>query len=653
MKNHQPFLICALKQINRRAYSHCIRNILGLILCGGLLACDSGAKVAGPQAFFTTQINEVTVTQACVDTKWGIAVCPASDMAKITRSGFVPYEHKDLDWSQGAIALHGAKNETIAFQLILTKASQQAPATINLTLSDMHIAGVESTSAVDGFAQSTYSAFYHPIDNAGYTWGPPTSVLPWPDEYPDALIPTHNTCQRMQSNPDTSIVLAQSVGENQSIWIDTYIDTTVEAGVYEQTLQLTLDDTQIQLPVTYTVHDTALPNKPSINAVGELYRTYILEGAGVDITQPQWRAMAHCYQRMAHQHRMVFIERVPRLLSAEQLDAYSAIIDPMLSGELFTAERGYIGPGTNTPVSIWRTPWPQNFDIRADLASDDIQQYRSLAASWDDQVVKNNWRNTSYFAYIFDEVDGPEISDTATETADQYIARVHQQMAEVQTNIDEGSGSTAIDLIWTSHSNPAKWKDQPGLDLTGTIRLWSPNAGAADTQFLKQRIDAGEQAWFYHHGHPAIGAHSINVSGIEMRTWGVIGARYGFQGQLMWAVNLGSNDFPFRDPQFNPDEDRAGNGVLVYPGNQLDKVGLTKSPGPVPSMRLKAWRRGLQDAELYLLALQQNPAEAQALMLKQMPSALTEGQGMPSWSSNTADWIDFHKQLLILASPPQ
>ena len=67
-------------------------------------------------------------------------------------------------------------------------------------------------------------------------------------------------------------------------------------------------------------------------------------------------------------------------------------------------------------------------------------------------------------------------------------------------------------------------------------------------------------------------------------------------------------------------------------------------------MRLKAWRRGLQDAELYFLAKNQSPERADLLIKQQIPAALTEGVGKPSWSSNPADWINFHKQLLNLAS---
>jgi len=69
-------------------------------------------------------------------------------------------------------------------------------------------------------------------------------------------------------------------------------------------------------------------------------------------------------------------------------------------------------------------------------------------------------------------------------------------------------------------------------------------------------------------------------------------------------------------------------------------------------MRLKAWRRGLQDAELYYLAYERSAAAAKALIEKQIPTALSEGSGRASWSSNSAHWIDFHKTLLKLASQP-
>jgi len=236
---------------------------------------------------------------------------------------------------------------------------------------------------------------------------------------------------------------------------------------------------------------------------------------------------------------------------------------------------------------------------------------------------------------VFDEVDGPDKNNTDAAERYDYMVMVHEQMDLLQRALDTGTGDKSLDLLWTSHSNPATWTSDPKLDLSDKVRLWSPNASAADPDFLSKRVAAGDTTWFYHSGHPAVGAHSINAAGIDMRTWGVIGARYGIQGQFMWAVNLGSDERPFAEPSYKPDDDRFGNGVMVYPGNQLDKLGFTKVPGPIPSMRLKTWRRGLQDAELFYLAKEKNADAAQKLIRSIIPDALADASGKASWSQTS------------------
>jgi len=606
-------------------------------------ACEPGVMVEG--AGFTA---------ACVTANSDLTICPASDMAKIAKRGIIPYEHADYDWSKGPVQLHAASNETIAFQLLLRRTSANPIGNVSLGLGDFTISNESGNTSALAASQTVYTAYYHPIKNGGYLWGPRTAVLPWPAEYPDALISSQNTCEPKIVQRTLQLQVPETAQTNQSIWIDTYIPKNSRAGTYSQTLLLTVDGTAVELPITIKVYPASLPDKPSINAVGELYRSYAQEGAGGDVTNQAWQQMSQCYQKLAHQHRMVFIERLPDLLTDEQLESYANTIGPAMTGELFDPSSGYVGPGANTPVSIWKTPWPQtiNADTTDGVSQLEIEQFERLATTWDDLVIDRQWPDKDYYAYVFDEVDGPTNIGDGTETRDNYIARIHAQMADVQASIDAGTNTVPIDLLWTSHSNPTVWQGKPLQDLTGIIRLWAPNATAADTTFLQERMQQGDKAWFYHSGHPAVGAHSINASGIEMRTWGVIGARYGFGGQFMWAVNLGNDDLPFRDPQYDPNEDRAGNGVMVYPGNQLDKIGYEKSPGPLPSMRLKAWRRGLQDAEIFYLARSKSAAEAKALINKQVPSALSEGRGAASWSANSGHWIDFHKALLELASQP-
>lgn len=591
--------------------------------------------------------------QSCLSNSAGLVICAASDMTRITRDGASVNHHPRFNLNNaGALHWQVARNETIAFQLIVRKADNNAPAAVSVT------------ADASALHTQVFAAHYLEVDNAGYQWGPSTQVLPFPASYPDALIPKMQHCGQVQT-PVFEQVALPSAGENQSIWIDLYVPDTLTPGLYQQTLRVAGSGEaaeETELTVSLDVIDATLPHSPSIDAVGEVYRAYTLEGAGADRSQPEWQNMAQCYQQLAHRHRMVFIERTPVTPdSPEQWKDYIDTFGPALTGELFSPANGYYGTGQNTPIQIWRTPWPQSYDVTVDAALSDreVSRFTELASDWQRIVQDNDWRETHYFAYVFDEVDGPSTLSEKTPQRERYIARVHSDMQRIQTAIDEGkppqvTAAAPIDLIWTSHSDPATWTDNPRTTLVDRVRFWAPNAHAANPEFLAERALAGETTWFYHSGHPAVGGHSINLPGTDMRSWGVIGARYGIDGQLMWAVNLGNDDQPFADPSYKPSDDRVGNGVMVYPGNQLARIGYPAAPGPIPSMRLKAWRRGLQDAELYFLAREQFPLEAEALVENLIPRALREaviaGDTSPTWPEDEALWIHWRDELLALLS---
>ena len=69
-------------------------------------------------------------------------------------------------------------------------------------------------------------------------------------------------------------------------------------------------------------------------------------------------------------------------------------------------------------------------------------------------------------------------------------------------------------------------------------------------------------------------------------------------------------------------------------------------------MRLKAWHRGLQDAELYYLAHQRHPEQAEALIRALVPHALGDavanGETQPSWPRDAASWIQWRDDLIVL-----
>jgi len=607
-------------------------------------ACIGAAVLAGifwwqrPSAF----------SDGCVLTDHDVVICAASNMARYGKSDPITLEHPNFNLVENArngtatIKLAAAQNETVAFQLIFRNVGSAAATEVDIDLGQW----------VSGVRQQAVQAHYHLVGNGAYTWGPKSEVRDWPAHYPDALVPKHHGCLGSSQPVFDTIALPTEPHQNQAVWIESYIPSDMSAGEYSMQLTLSLASQEIPVNIELSVFDVQLPDKPSIDAIGEVYRSYTLEGAGNDRSQYSWQHMAQCYQQLAHKHRTVFMERTPELPDKSGWQDYINTYQSTLDGSLFTKQYGYHGTGENTPVTIWRTPWPQEFNVKLTdpLSSDDFDRYERLSQEWKARVNQQGWRYPKFFAYVFDEVDGPEKVKSDSAQRRQYLAMVHEQMDLLQRSLDAGTQDTSLDLLWTSHSNPAIWESDPLLDLSDKVRLWSPNASAADPVFLRKRINQGDSAWFYHSGHPAVGAHSINASGVDMRTWGVIGARYGLTGQFMWAVNLGSDDKPFAEPSYKPDDDRFGNGVLVYPGNQLDKIGFAKIPGPIPSMRLKTWRRGLQDAELFFLAEDKNPVAARKLIRSMIPDALAAARGDASWPERPAAWIDFKLQLLALAS---
>jgi hypothetical protein len=93
-----------------------------------------------------------------------------------------------------------------------------------------------------------------------------------------------------------------------------------------------------------------------------------------------------------------------------------------------------------------------------------------------------------------------------------------------------------------------------------------------------------------------------------------------------------------------------GDGLLFYPGTDTvfpaESLGLE---GPVASLRLKHWRRGIQDVDYIALAHAVNPALTQAVVNRMVPKALWDyGIANPSdptyvrtdisWSIDPEDW---------------
>ena len=105
------------------------------------------------------------------------------------------------------------------------------------------------------------------------------------------------------------------------------------------------------------------------------------------------------------------------------------------------------------------------------------------------------------------------------------------------------------------------------------------------------------------------------------------------------------------DPSYGTSGGANGNGVLLYPGTDTafpsSSYGIA---GPIASLRLKHWRRGLQDVDYLTLAAAVDASAVSALVDKMVPSVLWEQQchdpasdcsytyAPASWSDDPDDW---------------
>jgi hypothetical protein len=167
-----------------------------------------------------------------------------------------------------------------------------------------------------------------------------------------------------------------------------------------------------------------------------------------------------------------------------------------------------------------------------------------------------------------------------------------------------------------------------------------PNAARA-------RQSLGERYWTYNGKPPGAGSMILDTDGVALRTWGWIAERYGVELWHAWEglyfsdrYNKGGPTEVASDPVTFDERSRGGSdfgngdGVLAY-------------PGPLPSLRLKALRRGLQDRLLLReLASCAGTAAAERIVKRMIPSALGEARGEPSWSLDEPAWEQARREVL-------
>ncbi len=565
-------------------------------------------------------------------------------------------------WDGETIAVFGGKNEVISFNVILEAASgpvdevrvsfdsllgpscdtiSSAPAIgdgvfdwterpIELFyLRYLQIKGLSLLSYGNYDERHVPLRMQRPYSGEGYASGT------WQDRpdhdkyYPDIAVP-HELV------PSFSI----AKGSNQSIWADVAIPKSAAVGVHTGVVTVSEagEDTH-RIPVELTVRDFTLPDKPTLGTMvvisqGNINHRYLGEpypnGAA---EQEQSKAIRDKHFQMAHRHRLSLIDGD---FSGDQPGAAWL---PRLDGSLFTAANGYAGPGVGVGNGVYSIGTYGSWSWKGQGQAA-MQSHSDAWVSW----FATNAPDTELFLYLIDESSN--------------YAQIQQWASWIENN--PGPGSALMSFATIGHLEAVA--HTPALDIAAS---WIAVAETDKWQKAVDKLvdDPTKRSYFYNGIRPASGSFATEDDGVALRAlaWGQHKKRIDrwfywestyynnyqagegqtnvFQQAATFGGN-GGNDPVQGETGWNHSN---GDGVLFYPGTDKLFPGEAYAvSGPLASLRLKLWRRGIQDGEYLELAAAKDPDKVKQIVQQMIPKAMWEvgvsDPGDPTWVRADISW---------------
>ena len=568
-------------------------------------------------------------------------------------------------WDGSQIKIFGARNEVVSFNLILeagTGGANQVSVSFDALTGPGGAVITSLPASGDGvfnWVERNIELFYirflqikglsrlayenyderHIPERLRRTWsGDGIGFGTWTDRpdhdkfYPEIAVP-------LELHSDFSI----GTDCNQSIWADIYISKSMPAGIYAGTITIKENGGITgQIPVELTVRDFALPDIPSaktmiylgdedinLRYLGEEYPT-----PGSDLYN---RAIeiANRHFQLAHRHKTSLIDGYTS--TSQMTEAWVS----RLNGELFTPVHGYQGVGEGTGNNVYSIgtygSWPWQDGTQAEM--------------WSNADAWVNWFKTQdfatppdYFLYLIDESDDyPQIEEWA-----QWI------------NNNPGSGRRLMSLA--TISLPAAAANTPNLDIPAdgrTMGVTEEYQSAADGYLAA----SDKRLYCYNNGRPLCGSLATEDDGVSPRELAWAHYKMKIDRWFYWESTY-YNNFQGGTGQTNVFQSAQtfggasgfdevlgetgwnygnGDGVLFYPGTDLvypsESYGVR---GPFASLRLKLWRRGIQDVDYLTLAAAIAPERVSQIVEETVPLALWEygvnDPDDPTWVRTDISW---------------
>ena len=527
----------------------------------------------------------VAMALLAIDADAGVRrVWAVNDGEKIARDARNhPAGSHNSAWDGHVVHVSGARNEVVAFQVIVD-ADDRGVNQLSLRLPELSSGRDRITYRPPADDPTDYVDRPIEIFTVHYMHVTMPSHASWVYEEGSPAAPRHPTgWQPVQLVPEQArsgrggLPIAVQANENQAIWVEIYIDRARLPGLYRGEIEIRADKLRRTVPIELEVFDFTLPDENSMHAM--------LFYSSDQAERYQGRNLDPAYHRLAHRHRVELVHEYDEQTLTAALGRFS--------GTDFNREHGYEGPG----AGIGNVIAPRSFYGPGPDFED-----RSSAWSHSDAwmtFLREKLPHALTFLYMPDEPRAPE----------------YPHILKLAENVHSNPGpGRALPIFVTSAYVDAI---APGID------IWCSGPKGFRLDRVAAERARGREFWFYNGGRPEGGAITIDAPATDARAtiwaafkhdarvyfyWHAVHWRHnsqkqGDRDQNVWAESI---TFDNRGQPNKPIDDQGyihGDGVLIYPGE--DKLHPDEDrgvPGPIASIQLANFRRGLQDHQYLTLA---------------------------------------------------
>ncbi len=546
-------------------------------------------------------------------------------------------------WKKNTISLFAAKNEIIAFQLII-QAGEAGAKQVNVSVSDLKngssvIPGSEASPSDPFDYRGKYVELFtehylNMIKRSPPLWFFSETAVPssyYTGWVPDCLIP-------FSASPEKGGAPFSIEPEmNQAVWADILIPENAVAGIYSGKVTVTVSGKKYKtIPLNIKVYDFVLSDTTHLRNMFGYYPGYIAGRHNVERNSEEYFSLELKYNQLAHRHRF---DLVCTVNSLDQMDHY---YKRYLTGEAYTEANGYRGPGRNIGNGTFSIGYGGGFpaEYGGSVRNMNKKDWRAGSDAWENWFRKNA-PGVERHKYLFP--DEPDFKGPAGAKGTGSMDTIRMQTG------------------WT-HSNPGPGRNIPALvtnkiipGLKGHVDFWSISAQEwtlnLTAGMVAEERAAGRKLGIYNGFRPGMGAVVSDADAIEFRVMPWVAWKYNIDQYFYWSTTFWTNLNVFVNPLTY--EDRInGDGTFLYPGRDALFPEEDRSlNGPLSSVRAKNWRRGAQDYEYLWLAREMGlEKEIEKIVNKCIPAGVWDAAKLDnvSWSDRGYKFEEYRKELAEL-----